>query len=64
MKKNIYTAIVFYHFKDSRSPEKYRNIINTDKFEAFILSKAGLYINYYLKDTKEFYSRKWLSDWK
>jgi hypothetical protein len=64
MKKNIYTAIVFYHFKDGRSPEKYRNIINTDKFEAFILSKAGLYINYYLKDTKEFYSRKWLSDWK
>lgn len=64
MKKNIYTAIVFYHFKDGRSPEKYRNIINTDKFEAFILFKAGLYINYYLKDTKEFYSRKWLSDWK
>jgi|688.fasta_scaffold332103_2 hypothetical protein len=64
MKKNIYTAIVFYHFKDARSPEKYRNIINTVKFEAFILSKAGLYINYYLKDTKEFYSRKWLSDWK
>jgi hypothetical protein len=64
MKKNIYTAIVFYHFKDGRDPEKYRNIINTDKFEAFILSKAGLYINYYLKDTKEFYSRKWLSDWK
>jgi hypothetical protein len=64
MKKNIYTAIVFYHFKDGRSPEKYRNIINTDKFEAFIISKAGLYINYYLKDTKEFYSRKWLSDWK
>lgn len=64
MKKNIYTAIVFYHFKDGRSPEKYRNIINTDKFEAFILSKAGLYINYYFKDTKEFYSRKWLSDWK
>jgi hypothetical protein len=64
MKKNIYTAIVFYHFKDGRSPEKYRNIINTAKFEAFILSKAGLYINYYLKDTKEFYSRKWLSDWK
>jgi hypothetical protein len=64
MKKNIYTAIVFYHFKDGRSPEKYRNIINTDKFEAFILSKAGLYINYYIKETKEFYSRKWLSDWK
>jgi hypothetical protein len=64
MKKNIYTAIVFYHFKDGKSPEKYRNIINTDKFEAFILSKAALYINYYLKDTKEFYSRKWLSDWK
>ena len=64
MKKQIYTAIVFYHFKDGRSPEKYRNIINRAKFEAFILSKAGLYINYYLKETKEFYSRKWMTDWK
>ena len=64
MKKNIYTAVLFYHFKDGRSPQKYRNIINTAKFEAFCLSKGVLYINYYLKETKEFYSRKWLSDWK
>jgi hypothetical protein len=64
MKKNIYTAIVFYHFKDGRSPEKYRNLINKPKFEAFCLSKGALYINYYLKDTKEFIERKWLSDWK
>lgn len=64
MKKQIYTAIVFYHFEDGRSPEKYRNIINKPKFEAFILSKAGLYINYYLKENKVFIERKWLSDWK
>lgn len=64
MKKQIYTAIVFYHFKDGRSTEKYRNIVNRPKFEAFIISKGGLYINYYLKENKVFIERKWLSDWK
>ena len=66
MKKNIFTAIVFYHYNDSRTPCKYRNVIYRERLEDWLRKQtpAPIFINYYNKHTKAFVERIWLKDYR
>lgn len=58
--KKLFNAIVFYHHSKNIQPQKYRGIKNKQKFEEYCRKKEALYINYYIKETKEFDCRVWL----
>lgn len=62
MKKQLLTAICFYHVNDGRNPHKYRNISGIDKFMIFAKTKGFLYVNFYDKETKNFIERRWVND--
>ena len=60
--KKKYTAIVF--FKDKNIPPfKYRNIDNMINFESYINKNLQNldYINYYDKETKLYFTRKYFN---
>jgi hypothetical protein len=61
MTKPIFTAIIF---KADKTPAKYRNITNVQKFKMFVLDRfpSALYINLYNKQTKQFAERIYLQD--
>jgi hypothetical protein len=65
MKKEIYTAIVFYHYSVNRTPAKYRNVIYRERLEEWLKKQepSPIFINYYSKLTKAFIERKWLKDY-
>lgn len=58
--KKLFNAIVFYHHSKKIEPQKYRGINNKKKFEEYCRKKDALYINYYIKESKEFDCRVWL----
>lgn len=61
MAKKEYTAIVF--FDTGEAPHKYRSITNTKSLEAYCIKKLDAwYINYYNKETKQFYNRVYLKN--
>lgn len=61
MTKTTFTAIIF---KADKTPAKYRNITNVQKFKMFVLEcfPGALYINLYNKQTKQFAERIYLQD--
>jgi hypothetical protein len=58
-----YTAIVFFKGNLKKTPLKYRNINNLEKFMSFVRDKwtDAIYYNLYDKKTKEFVRRQWLN---
>jgi hypothetical protein len=60
MAKKLFTAIAFYPALQNKKPLKYRNISNLVSFEIYASKKGIAYINYYDKDTRAYYGRKWL----
>jgi hypothetical protein len=59
--KNYYTAIVFFQKEKNKSPYKYRNIDNFANFENFLKKTYQdlHYVNYYNKQNKLYYGRKY-----
>ena len=57
-----YTAIVFFKGK-SIAPFKYRNIDNFINFESYLFKTFQniQYINYYDKETKQYFGRKYFN---
>ena len=60
--KKRYTAIIF--FKDKNiAPFKYRNIDNFVTFESYLFKNFNNidYINYYDKESKQYFGRKYFN---
>jgi len=56
---NLFTCIIFFEDK-TKTPAKYRNIKNLDKFKTFASSANGIYFNVYEKQTRNFKERIYL----
>jgi hypothetical protein len=56
---NLFTCIIFFEDK-SKTPAKYRNIKNLDKFTTFAAGANGIYFNVYDKLTRNFKERIYL----
>jgi hypothetical protein len=59
--KKRYTAIVFFQKEKNIAPYKYRNIDNFEHFENFLkkIYQDLHYVNYYNKENKIYYGRKY-----
>lgn len=55
MAKTLYTAIVFFDYR--QEARKYRNITNIDNFTKFAKSLDAVYFNLYEKSTRKFQER-------
>jgi len=56
---NLFTCIIFFEDK-TKTPAKYRNIKNLDKFKIFAFIANGIYFNVYDKQTRNFVERIYL----
>jgi hypothetical protein len=56
---NLFTCIIFFEDK-TKTPAKYRNIKNIDKFKTFAAGANGIYFNVYDKLTRNFKERIYL----
>ena len=56
---NLFTCIIFFEDK-TKTPAKYRNIKNLDKFKTFASNANGIYFNVYEKQTRNFKERIYL----
>jgi len=57
----LFTCIVFFNPDSGRSPAKYRNVNNLERFELFAKKKGGVYFNIYVKSDKSYLGRKYLN---
>jgi hypothetical protein len=53
---NLFTCIIFFEDKN-KTPAKYRNIINLEKFKTFAATTNGHYFNVYDKLTRGYIER-------
>jgi len=56
---NLFTCIIFFEDK-TKTPAKYRNIKNLEKFTTFAVNSNGIYFNVYEKLTRNFKERIYL----
>lgn len=57
----LYTAIIFFKPETGITPRKYRNVNNVENMLKFALKSGGWYVNLYLKQTKEFDRREYIT---
>ena len=62
MKKEIYTAIIFFKYSENKNPIKYRNIVNIEKFLIYAKNSGAWYANIYFKKDKKFAYRQYLTN--
>ena len=56
---NLFTCIIFFYDK-TKTPAKYRNIKNLEKFKTFANTTNGNYFNVYDKQTRGYVQRVYL----